>query len=52
MGDWSVSPESSSKDVIDLLPSDPFGMDISTTFTVITGWFEDLRGQNKICMRA
>lgn len=31
-----------SKDIIDLLPSDPFGMDISTTFTAITGWLEDL----------
>lgn len=41
-GDRSSSPESCSKDVIDLLPSDPFGMDISTTFTAITGWLEDL----------
>lgn len=30
-------------DIIDLLPSDPFGMDISTTFTAITGWLEDLK---------
>ncbi|KAJ4849304.1 hypothetical protein Tsubulata_046517 [Turnera subulata] len=30
------------KDILDLLPSDPFGMDISTTFTAITGWLEDL----------
>ncbi|KAJ0725834.1 putative leucine-rich repeat domain superfamily [Helianthus annuus] len=32
------------KDIVDLLPSDPFGMDIdiSTTFTAITGWFGDL----------
>ncbi|PWA96405.1 F-box domain, cyclin-like protein [Artemisia annua] len=31
-------------DIIDLLPSDPFGMDIdiSTTFTAINGWLEDL----------
>lgn len=36
--------ESVSKDIIDLLPPDPFGMDIdiSTTFTAITGWLEDL----------
>uniref|UniRef100_A0A803PH79 F-box protein SKIP14 n=1 Tax=Cannabis sativa TaxID=3483 RepID=A0A803PH79_CANSA len=34
--------ESVSNDVLDLLPSDPFGMDISTTFTAITGWLEDL----------
>ncbi|KAK6116575.1 hypothetical protein DH2020_049681 [Rehmannia glutinosa] len=36
------SPESNSKDIVDLLPSDPFGMDIETTFTAITGWLEDL----------
>ncbi|KAJ0449853.1 putative leucine-rich repeat domain superfamily [Helianthus annuus] len=32
------------KDIVDLLPSDPFGMDfdISITFTAITGWFGDL----------
>ncbi|MFS7899205.1 hypothetical protein Hanom_Chr00s048110g01778311 [Helianthus anomalus] len=32
------------KDVVDLLPSDPFGMDIdiSTIFTAIMGWFGDL----------
>ncbi|XP_038892074.1 uncharacterized protein LOC120081355 isoform X2 [Benincasa hispida] len=29
-------------DVLDLLPSDPFGMDISTTFTAITGLLDDL----------
>lgn len=40
--DRSGSPESVSKDILDLLPSDPFGMDISTTFTAITGWLEDL----------
>lgn len=40
--DRSGSPESSSGDVLDLLPSDPFGMDISTTFTALTGWLEDL----------
>ncbi|CBI27542.3 unnamed protein product, partial [Vitis vinifera] len=34
--------ESVSNDILDLLPSDPFGMDISTTFTAITGWLEDL----------
>lgn len=36
--------DSVSKDIIDLLPSDPFGMDIdiSSTFTAITGWFGDL----------
>ncbi|GFP88342.1 F-box protein skip14 [Phtheirospermum japonicum] len=36
------SSESNSKDIVDLLPSDPFGMDIETTFTAISGWLEDL----------
>lgn len=40
--DRGSTRESVSKDIIDLLPSDPFGMDISTTFTAITGWLEDL----------
>lgn len=40
--DMGESQESVSNDIIDLLPSDPFGMDISTTFTAITGWLEDL----------
>jgi hypothetical protein len=40
--DRNGSQESVSNDVLDLLPSDPFGMDISTTFTAITGWLEDL----------
>ncbi|XP_047957369.1 F-box protein SKIP14-like isoform X2 [Salvia hispanica] len=30
-------------DIVDRLPSDPFGMDIETTFTAITGWLEDLK---------
>ncbi|XP_015894423.2 F-box protein SKIP14 [Ziziphus jujuba] len=36
------SQESVSNDILDLLPSDPFGMDISTTFTAITSWLGDL----------
>ncbi|KAF7813637.1 F-box protein SKIP14 [Senna tora] len=40
--DRASTQESVSKDIIDLLPSDPFGMDISSTFTAITGWLEDL----------
>ncbi|XP_071692968.1 F-box protein SKIP14-like [Rutidosis leptorrhynchoides] len=38
------SPEPDSVDIIDLLPADPFVMDIdiNTTFTAISGWFEDL----------
>ncbi|KAJ8773586.1 hypothetical protein K2173_005832 [Erythroxylum novogranatense] len=35
------SQDSVHKDIIDLLPSDPFGMDITSTFTAITGWLED-----------
>ncbi|KAF5746501.1 F-box protein SKIP14 [Tripterygium wilfordii] len=41
-GDRCGSHESVSTDILDLLPSDPFGMDMSTTFTAITGWLEDL----------
>ncbi|KAF3967544.1 hypothetical protein CMV_008465 [Castanea mollissima] len=41
--DRSGSQESVWNDVLDLLPSDPFGMDISTTFTAITGWLEDFQ---------
>ncbi|KAL2233695.1 F-box protein SKIP14-like [Sesamum indicum] len=40
--DCYCSKESNSKDIVDLLPSDPFGMDIKTTFTAISGWLEDL----------
>lgn len=40
--DLCGSQESVSNDIIDLLPSDPFGMDINTTFTAITSWLEDL----------
>ncbi|KAL9667651.1 hypothetical protein QQ045_002014 [Rhodiola kirilowii] len=35
-------PKEAGKDIPDVLPPDPFGMDISTTFTAITGWLEDL----------
>ncbi|XP_042021231.1 F-box protein SKIP14-like [Salvia splendens] len=52
MGEWDFisqdtvgrccSPESNSRDIADRLPSDPFGMDIQTTFTALTGWLEDL----------
>ncbi|KAH6768994.1 hypothetical protein C2S51_014330 [Perilla frutescens var. frutescens] len=40
--DQCCSPESNVSDIVDLLPSDPFGMDIETTFTAITRWLEDL----------
>lgn len=41
------SQESVSNDILDLLPSDPFGMDISTTFTALTSLFEDYRGYGR-----
>lgn len=37
---------SSDDDIVDLLPRDPFGMDISATFTAITGWIEDFGLKN------
>ncbi|CAA2999184.1 F-box SKIP14 [Olea europaea subsp. europaea] len=40
--DRCSTPDSASNDIANLLPSDPFGMDIETTFTAITGWLEDL----------
>lgn len=39
-GCGSSDSVSVSKDIADLLPSDPFGMDITTTFTAITDWLE------------
>lgn len=42
--------DSTSRDIVDLLPSDPFGMDIQTTFTAITGWLEDLEVGYGGCM--
>ncbi|OVA20476.1 F-box domain [Macleaya cordata] len=41
MADRGNSREQISTDILDLLPADPFGMNISATFTAITGWFED-----------
>ncbi|CAH2045441.1 unnamed protein product [Thlaspi arvense] len=38
----STGDSASSSDILDVLPSDPFGMDINNTFTAITGWLEDL----------
>ncbi|XP_052195632.1 F-box protein SKIP14 [Diospyros lotus] len=37
----SDETEKAPDDIIALLPSDPFGMDLSATFTAIKGWFED-----------
>lgn len=39
-----------SKDILDILPADPFGMDISTTFTAITGWLEDMEVDYAECV--
>ncbi|KAK8363289.1 hypothetical protein V6Z12_A03G152600 [Gossypium hirsutum] len=50
-GDRGGSQESSSDDIVDLLPSDPFGMDITTTFTAISGWLEDLEIDYGRCVR-
>ncbi|KAL1328553.1 hypothetical protein HN51_038384 [Arachis hypogaea] len=44
--DMGNAQDSVSKDILDLLPSDPFGMDISTTFTAIKGWLQDLEVDN------
>ncbi|KAI5385238.1 F-box protein SKIP14 [Lathyrus oleraceus] len=41
-GGVSATQDSVSNDIIDRLPTDPFGMGIGTTFTAITGWLEDL----------
>ncbi|KAJ4901116.1 F-box protein SKIP14 [Raphanus sativus] len=39
----NTGDSSASVDILDVLPSDPFGMDdINNTFTAITGWLEDL----------
>ncbi|CAI0426094.1 unnamed protein product [Linum tenue] len=38
----SESQDVMDEDILDVLPSDPFGMNISTTVTAITGWLEDL----------
>ncbi|KAG7626606.1 F-box-like domain superfamily [Arabidopsis thaliana x Arabidopsis arenosa] len=41
-GRKNTGGDASSVDILDVLPSDPFGMDINNTFTAITGWLEDL----------
>ncbi|KAG6585201.1 F-box protein SKIP14 [Cucurbita argyrosperma subsp. argyrosperma] len=38
------------EDILDVLPADPFGMDISTTFTAITGWLEDMEVDYAECV--
>ncbi|XP_042499318.1 F-box protein SKIP14-like [Macadamia integrifolia] len=40
-----------SNDILDILPSDPFGMDISATFTAITGWIEDMEADSEKYVR-
>lgn len=51
--DKNGSQDSVSKDIIDMLPSDPFGMDIdiSTTFTALTGWLGDVEMDYGECTR-
>ncbi|XP_043724223.1 F-box protein SKIP14-like [Telopea speciosissima] len=49
--DREGSHEPISNDILDILPSDPFGMDISATFTAITGWMEDLEADSENYMR-
>ncbi|KAF8378150.1 hypothetical protein HHK36_029487 [Tetracentron sinense] len=44
--DRGGSREPESNDIIDLLPSDPFGMDISATFTAIKGWLGNLEADS------
>ncbi|KAL9269582.1 F-box protein SKIP14-like protein [Drosera capensis] len=43
---WNDSREPVYRDIIDLLPVDPFGMGISSTFTAITGFLENLEVGN------
>ncbi|CAN1295293.1 F-box protein SKIP14 [Linum perenne] len=43
--------ESQDKDILDLLPSDPFDMDITTTVTALRGWLEDYFIWNKEALR-
>lgn len=35
-------------DVVDLLPSDPFGMNLEATFTAIAGWIEDYQAASEL----
>lgn len=54
-GGGGGSREPIANDILDLLPSDPFGMDLSATFTAIAGWLEDFEvesGLNLIWNRA
>ncbi|KAG9446359.1 hypothetical protein H6P81_012487 [Aristolochia fimbriata] len=40
--DRGDSREPIANDILDLLPTDPFDMDLGATFTALAGWFEDL----------
>ncbi|KAJ8639511.1 hypothetical protein MRB53_016205 [Persea americana] len=54
-GGGGGSREPIANDILDLLPSDPFGMDLSATFTAIADWLEDFEvesGLNLIWNRA
>ncbi|XP_051116455.1 F-box protein SKIP14-like [Andrographis paniculata] len=50
--DFCSLQDSTSVDIVDRLPSDPFGMDMQSTFTAITGWLEDLEVDYEECMMA
>ncbi|KAL9263028.1 F-box protein SKIP14-like protein [Drosera capensis] len=43
---WNDSREPVCRDILDLLPADPFGMGISSTFTAMTGFLENLEVGN------
>lgn len=44
--------ENASDNVVDLLPPDPFGMDLSSTFTAIKGWIEDIENDLDLELRS
>ncbi|KAM2955898.1 hypothetical protein FF2_023091 [Malus domestica] len=39
----------SADDIVDRLPVDPFGMEIRSTFTAITGWFQGFEPDDESC---
>ncbi|KAI8541366.1 hypothetical protein RHMOL_Rhmol08G0054700 [Rhododendron molle] len=44
--------EKASDNIVDLLPPDPFGMDLSSTFTAIKGWIEDIENDLDLELRS
>ncbi|XP_068667029.1 F-box protein SKIP14-like isoform X2 [Aristolochia californica] len=49
--DRGNSREPITNDILDLLPPDPFDMDLGATFTALAGWFEDLEttSEGSVC---